>query len=226
MQKKKKKKKVIKGKGLEFKILPLRSLKKWEDNPRDNKIAVERLSQAIKDFGFINPIIVDTDLVIRAGHTRYEACKKLGIEEVPVIVVDFRNKTEAELYSIVDNKSAEWSFWDRAKLKEFFNKQKLGEEELAKATGFNIQEVKLFKEAIEEGSDLSIEQLTAEFKEAGGKQEIPERKYWLWFFCPDEETFNKVLELFKIEKSKRFGKFTKSGRQLDWAKLNKRLRIK
>lgn len=57
----------------------------YEHNPRINDKAVGKLANSIKEFGFINPIVVDKDNVIIAGHTRLKAAKKLKLEEVPCI---------------------------------------------------------------------------------------------------------------------------------------------
>ena len=60
----------------------------YENNPRINDKAVNYVASSIKEFGFKNPIIIDNDNVIVAGHTRLKACKVLGIKEVPCIYAD------------------------------------------------------------------------------------------------------------------------------------------
>ena len=60
----------------------------YENNPRDNDDAVDYVAESIKEFGFKVPIIIDKHNVIVAGHTRYKASKKLGINEVPCIIAD------------------------------------------------------------------------------------------------------------------------------------------
>ena len=65
----------------------INELKPYRNNPRNNKQAIEPVAQSIQQFGFRNPIIIDKDNVIVAGHTRYEAAKKLGLVEVPLLGV-------------------------------------------------------------------------------------------------------------------------------------------
>lgn len=67
--------------------MKISDVKPYENNPRNNEEAVEPTAKSIKEFGWQgNPIIVDKNHVIIAGHTRYKAAKKLGMEEVPVVV--------------------------------------------------------------------------------------------------------------------------------------------
>lgn len=60
----------------------IKELKPYEKNPRKNKEAIDKVAKSIKQFGFKNPIILDKNNVIVCGHTRYEACIKLGIDNV------------------------------------------------------------------------------------------------------------------------------------------------
>ena len=66
----------------------IREIKPYEHNPRSNDGAVDAVAASIKEFGWQQPIVVDRDGVIIAGHTRYKAAKKLGIKEVPVVVAE------------------------------------------------------------------------------------------------------------------------------------------
>ncbi len=59
----------------------------YENNPRNNDGAVDAVAKSIQEFGFRSPIIVDKNKVIIAGHTRLKASLKLGLKEVPVIVM-------------------------------------------------------------------------------------------------------------------------------------------
>lgn len=87
----------------------------YEKNARNNDNAVAKVAQSIKDFGFLNPITIDTNNVIISGHTRIKAAKELGMESVPCIVQDM-SEEDAKLARIVDNKSHEYSTWDVGKL--------------------------------------------------------------------------------------------------------------
>lgn len=88
----------------------------YENNPRKNKNAVKGVADSIKEFGFKNPIIIDKDGVIVAGHTRYEAAKMLGYTSVPCIVADDLTEEQVKAFRLVDNKTAEKAEWDIPKL--------------------------------------------------------------------------------------------------------------
>lgn len=93
-------------------------IKPYEKNPRRNDEAVEYVSNSIKEFGFKIPIIIDKNNVIVAGHTRYKACKKLGITEVPCIIADDLTDEQIKAFRLVDNKASEKSEWDFELLNE------------------------------------------------------------------------------------------------------------
>jgi ParB/RepB/Spo0J family partition protein len=68
--------------------IKLEELKPYENNPRNNEDAIEPVAKSIKEFGFKVPIVIDKNNIIIAGHTRYKAAKKLGLNKVPCIVAD------------------------------------------------------------------------------------------------------------------------------------------
>jgi DNA modification methylase len=78
---------------------------------------IEKIAGSIKEFGFLNPIIVDKDNVIIAGHGRYEGAKKLGLEKVPVLRAEHLTPAQVKAYRIADNRLAELSGWDEELLK-------------------------------------------------------------------------------------------------------------
>jgi site-specific DNA-methyltransferase (adenine-specific) len=63
---------------------PIASIRPYERNPRDNSKAVEKVARSIREFGWQQPIVVDDQGVVIAGHTRLEAAKQLGLDSVPV----------------------------------------------------------------------------------------------------------------------------------------------
>ena len=65
--------------------LKLSEIKPYENNPRYNDDAVDKVAKSIQEFGFKVPIVVDKNGVIIAGHTRLKAAKKLGMKEAPCI---------------------------------------------------------------------------------------------------------------------------------------------
>ena len=90
----------------------LKDIKPYEKNPRKNDNAVEYVANSIKEFGFQQPIVIDKDGVIVAGHTRYKASKKLGLEKVPCIIADDLTDEQIKAYRLADNKVSEKSEWD------------------------------------------------------------------------------------------------------------------
>lgn len=88
----------------------------YENNPRNNDDAVDYVAESIKEFGFKVPIIIDKNNVIVAGHTRYKASKKLGINEVPCLVADDLTEEQIKAFRLADNKVAEIATWDFEKL--------------------------------------------------------------------------------------------------------------
>lgn len=82
------------------------------NNPRNNDAAVETVAASIKEFGFKQPIVIDKDGVIVAGHTRHKAAKRLGLATVPCIMADDLTEQQIKAYRLADNKVAELATWD------------------------------------------------------------------------------------------------------------------
>ena len=102
---------------MQIKYIDPLNLVPYENNPRVNGYAVKKVMESIKEFGFKNPILVDKDNVIVAGHTRREASILLGLESVPYMVADDLTEDQIKAYRIADNKLAELSTWDEELLK-------------------------------------------------------------------------------------------------------------
>jgi DNA modification methylase len=81
-------------------------------NPRKNELAVVKVAASIKEFGWRQPIVVDSEMVIVVGHTRYLAAMQLGMEKVPVHVAEGLTPEQIKAYRIMDNRSHESSEWD------------------------------------------------------------------------------------------------------------------
>jgi len=88
----------------------------YANNPRINKDSVDSLVEAITNFGFLVPIILDNNNVIVTGHTRLLAAKKIGLKEVPCINAEHLTESQIKQFRLVDNKIAEMSSWDIDKL--------------------------------------------------------------------------------------------------------------
>nr|DAZ07884.1 MAG TPA: ParB protein [Caudoviricetes sp.] len=98
--------------------LKLSEIKPYENNPRYNDDAVDKVAKSIQEFGFKVPIVVDKDGVIIAGHTRLKAAKKIGLKEVPVIVAKDLSPAKVKAFRLADNKVSDYSIWDNKKLLE------------------------------------------------------------------------------------------------------------
>lgn len=98
----------------------------YDNNPRVNDYAVKKVLESIKEYGFTNPILVDENMVIIAGHTRREASILAGLESVPYIIKGDLTPEQVKAYRIADNKLAELSTWDEEMLKaELFSLQEI-----------------------------------------------------------------------------------------------------
>lgn len=87
-------------------------IKPYINNPRKNDNAVKAVMESIKQFGFLQPIVVDKKNIIIVGHTRLKAAKKLGLKQVPVIVADKLTKEQIMAYRIADNSTGDLAVWD------------------------------------------------------------------------------------------------------------------
>lgn len=101
---------------MQVKTVSIDKIKPYENNPRNNDDAVDAVANSIKEFGWQQPIVVDTDGVIIAGHTRYKAAKQLKLKEVPIVVADKLTKEQVNAYRLADNKVGELANWDTKKL--------------------------------------------------------------------------------------------------------------
>ena len=88
------------------------AIRPYENNPRQNDGAVDAVAASLKEFGFRQPIVVDGDGVIIAGHTRFKAAQKLGLEKVPVHVATDLTPEQVRAYRIADNKTGDLAVWD------------------------------------------------------------------------------------------------------------------
>jgi DNA modification methylase len=84
----------------------------YDHNPRLNDQAVDAVAASLQEFGFRQPIVVDTAGVIVVGHTRWKAAKQLNLEQVPVHVAADLTPEQARAYRIADNQTASIAGWD------------------------------------------------------------------------------------------------------------------
>lgn len=94
----------------------------YDKNPRTHSAEqISQIAASIAQFGFLNPILVDTAAGIIAGHGRLQAAKQLGLAQVPVVVLDHLTETQKRAYVIADNKLALNAGWDNDLLRDEMN---------------------------------------------------------------------------------------------------------
>lgn len=103
---------------MQIEIRSIKDIRPYEHNPRNNDGAVDAVAASIKEFGWQQPIVVDKDGVIIAGHTRYKAAQKLKCKEVPVVVAENLTDEQVRAYRLADNKTGELAGWDFSALEE------------------------------------------------------------------------------------------------------------
>ena len=97
---------------LKIEYVDINSIKPYNKNPRKNEEAIPYVMESIKQFGFKNPVILDKNNVIVAGHTRIESAKRLGITEIPCIYADDLTDEQIKAFRLADNKVGEIAEWD------------------------------------------------------------------------------------------------------------------
>lgn len=95
---------------------PLAKVKPYPNNPRVLRNAAEKVAESIKSFGWRQPIVVDGDGFIIAGHARHAAAKLLKLKTVPVHVASDLSEAQVRALRIADNKTATFADWDDARL--------------------------------------------------------------------------------------------------------------
>ena len=145
----------------------------YDKNPRVNEKGIEAVANSIKEFGWQQPIVVDRDHVIIAGHTRYFAAKHLNLTEVPVVIAEHLTPEQVKSYRIADNKTGELSEWDFSLLSLELNDLQnanvdlndLGftteelEEILAGDTGNTVSEGETDPESVPDAPDTAVSRL-------------------------------------------------------------------
>ncbi len=92
--------------------MQLSELVPYKNNPRKNKSAVKTVAESIRQTGYNNPIIVDENKVILAGHTRRESLIRQGVKEAQVLQVFGLSESAKRKFRLLDNKSGEFASWD------------------------------------------------------------------------------------------------------------------
>lgn len=106
---------------MKFQTRKLSDLLQYTNNPRNNNSAVEKVKESILRYGYKVPIVIDSDNIIVAGHTRFAALLQINeeieqYEEITVILADDLSEEELKQFRIVDNQVAALATWDFVKL--------------------------------------------------------------------------------------------------------------
>ena len=99
-------------------LVEINKLIPYINNARTHSVEqINKLRSSLREFGFINPVIIDKDYGIIAGHGRVLAAKEEGIEKVPCVLVDYLTETQKKAYILADNRMALDAGWDEELLK-------------------------------------------------------------------------------------------------------------
>ena len=96
----------------EIDIWPIDKLIFYARNPRKNDAAVDRMCSSIREFGFKIPVLARSDGEVVDGHLRLKAARKLGINEVPVLLCDEWTPQQVKAFRLMVNRSVTWADWD------------------------------------------------------------------------------------------------------------------
>ena len=127
--------------GMKVEIWPIDKLIPYARNPRQiPQVAIDKVARSIQEFGFRQPIVVDTEGVIIVGHVRRLAAQKLGLTNVPVNVATELTAAQVNAYRLADNRTNEEATWDTEALALELANLKVDEFDLD-LTGFNLDEI-------------------------------------------------------------------------------------
>ena len=102
----------------EMQLVPIAKLVPYVNNARTHSPEqITKLRSSLREFGFINPVIIDRDFNVIAGHGRILAAKEEGITEVPCVFADHLTEAQKKAYIIADNRMAMDAGWDEELLR-------------------------------------------------------------------------------------------------------------
>lgn len=174
--------------------LPIDKIHPYENNPRNNEKAIEYVANSIKEFGWQQPIVVDKEGVIVVGHTRYEAAKVLGMDEIPVVVAEGLTDEQVRAYRLADNKTGEQATWDWEKLNFELEDIDWGDFDM-EDFGFSALDIYDETDVSSEYESLSKEELD-QYSETGAESL---KSYNVIICCLDEFEKEFVKQLLGVE---------------------------
>mgnify|MGYP002623699536 FL=1 len=126
--------------------IDINKIKPYKNNPKShNKKQISQIMDSIKEFGFINPILIDENSEIIAGHGRYLAAQAMNMTNIPAIVLSHLSSVQKRMYRIADNKLTELGKWSPELLEiEFKELSVLNTSIDLEITGFETEEIDKF----------------------------------------------------------------------------------
>jgi ParB-like chromosome segregation protein Spo0J len=120
--------------------VPIGDVVPYSRNPRKNTAAIAKVAASLREFGWRQPIVVDAEMTVIAGHTRLEAARSLGYGEVPVHIATGLTKSQVKAYRLADNRVGEEAEWDKDLLALEVNDLQLDDFDVA-VLGFDDEEL-------------------------------------------------------------------------------------
>lgn len=152
-------------------LVPIGKLIPYINNARTHSPEqINKLRSSLREFGFINPVIIDRDFNVIAGHGRIAAAKEEGIAEVPCVFVDYLTEAQKKAYILADNRMALDAGWDEELLRVEIESLQAENFDLA-LTGFDEKELSAMfdsgNEAKEDDFDVAAELEKPTFSKSG-----------------------------------------------------------
>lgn len=165
------------GEEVKIETWPLAKITPYARNPRINEGAIATVRASLKEYGWQQPIVVDEEGVILAGHTRYRAALDLGWTEAPVQIAVGLSSAQAKGYRLMDNKSHEKATWDLDLLS--FEIDELKELNFnLELTGFSLDELPDPLSEKESGEAGEIETLDDQIAEIAERWQVKPGQLW------------------------------------------------
>ena len=151
----------------QMELVPTDKLIPYVNNARTHSAEqVNKLRASLREFGFINPVIVDKDLNVIAGHGRILAAKEEKIPEVPCVYVDYLTEAQKKAYILADNRMAMDAGWDEELLRVEIEALQAEAFDVS-LTGFDEKEISdLFKDSNGTGAEDDDFDLSAALEQA------------------------------------------------------------
>lgn len=97
---------------MEVQSIDITQIRPYSRNPRKNDKSIKLLQKSIQQYGFTQPITVDSEMTILTGHSRYFAARALGITHIPTIIITNLTPNQAAQFRIADNAAADHTYFD------------------------------------------------------------------------------------------------------------------